>query len=162
MKASHLSKRIYISVGAFSKVEGNLRGQPSSKISALSCKSSINQSSPGARISNFSIDHILQTSETATKSSLIHKASPRKESSSKDKCNNADFQLIEEDSWISHSSDQSTGKDYLQRDDRVITLMLRKQKLNISAFQDVIASVHKMKAFYLTKVSCKIELLTIA
>ena len=163
VKASHLSsKRINISDSAFSKVEGNLRGQPSSKLSALSCKSSINQSSPGAKISNFSIDHILQTSETGTKSTLIHKAAPREESSSKDKCNNADFQLMEEDSWISHSSDQSTGKDYLQQDDRVITLILRKQKLNISAFQDVIASVHKMKAIYLTKFSRKRQSLTIA
>ena len=147
---------------AFSKVERRLSRGTSSKSSALSYESGLDQSSPVAKPFNFSIDHILQTSETGTKSTLIHKASPREESSSKDKCNNADFQLMEEDSWISHSSDQSTGKDYLQQDDRVITLILRKQKLNISAFQDVIASVHKMKAFYLTKFSCKMQSLTIA
>ena len=80
---------------------------------ALSYQSGINQSSPGATISNFSIDHIFQTGETATWSSFIHEATPRKESFSKDECNNPDFQLMEEDLSIFVSSDKSTGKDYL-------------------------------------------------
>ena len=129
-------KRIYINKSAFSKVERHFNEDPSSKLSALSYEKGINQSSPGATISNSSIDHILQTGETATKSSLIHKATPREESSTEVECNNPHFQLMEEDLSILHSSDELT-------DDRVITLLLRKQKLNISAFQDVIASVHR-------------------
>ena len=82
-----------------------------------------------------------------TTSNFSIEAAPREKSSSKDECNNAKFQLMEEHSTSLDSSDELTGKDYLQQDDRVITLMLRKQKLNISAFQDVITSVHKMKAF---------------
>ena len=46
------------------------------------------------------------------------------------------------------SSNKLNGKDCLQQDDiDDITLMLKKQKLNVSAFQDVIASIPEMKAF---------------
>ena len=124
-------KRIYVSKSAFSKFERHFNGDPSSKLSAPSYEKGINQSSPGATISNSSIDHILQTGECHqelldsqghAQGGKLHQSNPH-------------FQLME-DSSILHSFDEYT-------DDRVITLMLRKQKLNISAFQDVIASLHR-------------------
>jgi len=145
------TKRIGAGYSAFSKVERRFSRETSSKSSALSYDSGINQRSPVATTSNFSIDHILQTGETATKSSSINEATPREESSSEDECNNADFQSMEEDSSNLDSSDESNGEDCLQQDDSEITLMLKKRKLNISAFQDVIASVREMKAFYLAE-----------
>ena len=59
---------------------------------ALSYERGINQSSPEVTIYNFSIEHIFQTGETATWSSFIHKATPRKQSFSKDERNHPDFQ----------------------------------------------------------------------
>lgn len=134
---------------ALSKVERRLSREISSKSSAISYKSDIDQNSPVAKPSNFSIDHILQTGETAAKSSSIHEATPREDSSSADECNNADFQSIEEDSSSLDSSDESNGEDGPQQND--VTLMLKKRKLNISAFQDVITSIPEMKAFYLAE-----------
>jgi len=127
-------KRTGVSDSAFSKVERCFSRETSFKSSALSYDSGINWRSPVATTSNFSIDHILQTGGTTTKSSLIHEATPREESSREDECNSTDFQSMEEDSLTLDSSNKSNCKDCLQQDDSVITLMLKKQKLNISAF----------------------------
>ena len=139
---------------AFYKVERRLSGDTSSKSSALSYDSGIGQSSPVAKPSNFSIEHILQTGDTAattttTTSPSIQEATPEEECSSADDCNNDDFQSAEEDSSSLDSSDESNGQDGFQQDD--VTLMLKKRKLNISAFQDVIASILEMKTFYLAE-----------
>ena len=104
-------KRIYINKSAFSKVERHFNGDPSSKLSALSYEKGINQSSSGATISNSSIDHILQTGENAAKSSSIHEATLREDSSSADECSNPDFQSTDEDSSNLASSDESNGED---------------------------------------------------
>ena len=138
---------------AFSKVERRLSRGTSSKSSALSYESGLDQSSPVAKPSNFSIVHILQTGETAAKSSLIHEATLREGSSSADESSNADFQSTDEDSSNQASSDESSGEDDAQQDD--VTLMLKKRQLNISAFQDVITSISEMKAFYLAEFNHK-------
>ena len=129
------------------------KSRGSSKSSALSYESGADQSSPVAKPSNFSIDHILQTGETAAKSSWNHEATPREDSSSADECSNSDFQSTEEDSSNLASSDESNSEDDAQQDD--VTLMLKKRKLNISAFQDVITSIPEMKAFYLAEFNHK-------
>lgn len=134
---------------AFSKVERRLSRETSSKSSALSYESGIDQCSPVAKPSNFSIDHILQIGETTAKSSSIHGATLRGDSSSADECNNADFQSTEEDSSSLDSSDESNGEDAPQQDD--VTLLIKKRGLNISAFQDVITLIPEMKAFYLAE-----------
>jgi len=119
----------------------------------LSLRSAINQNSPVATTSNFSIDYLLETGETDTKTSSIQKAMPRVESSSKDESTDVDFQSLEGES--SKSSEESKGKDSLQQDEREIILMLRTGKLNLSAFQNVLASAHEMKAFYLAEFNHK-------
>ena len=134
---------------AFSKVERRLSRETSSKSSTLSYESGIDQCSPVAKPSNFSIDHILQIGETTAKSSSIHGATLRGDSSSADECNNADFQSTEEDSSSLDSSDESNGEDAPQQDD--VTLLIKKRGLNISAFQDVITLIPEMKAFYLAE-----------
>ena len=96
---------------AFSKVERRLSRGTSSKSSALSYEIGLDQSSPVAKPSNFSIDHILQTGETAAKSSSIHEATLREDSSSADECSNPDFQSTDEDSSNLASSDESNGED---------------------------------------------------
>ena len=119
----------------------------------LSLRSAINQNSPVATTSNFSIDYLLETGETDTKTSSIQKAMRRVESSSKDESTDVDFQSLEGES--SKSSEESKGKDSLQQDEREIILMLRTGKLNLSAFQNVLASAHEMKAFYLAEFNHK-------
>ena len=95
----------------------------------------------------------MQTGETAAKSSSRPEATPIEDSSSADECSNSDFQSTEEDSSDLASSDESNGEDDAQQDD--ITLMLKKRRVNISAFQDVITSIPEMKAFYLAEVNHK-------
>ena len=123
----------------FPKSRGVSVKKTSSKPSALSYESGIDQSSPVAKPSNFFIDHILQTGETAAKRS---EAMPTEDSSSTDECINADLQSMEQDSSSLDSSDESNGVDGLQQDD--VNLMLKKRELNISAFQDVITSIPEM------------------
>ena len=157
MQSERPLSRKCIDVGdsAFSKVERGFSRENTCNSSALSYRRVTSLNSPVAATSNFSIDHILETGQTATNSSSTHVGPARVESSSEDEGTDADFESVEEESSNSDSSVESNDGDCLQQEESQIVRMFKKRKLDPSAFRDVIRSVSEMKAFYLAEFNHK-------
>ena len=162
---------------AFSVVGRGFSRKTSYSSPAASFGSDVNQTSPAATASNFSIDHILGTTATSAEQSCNQEAPPREESSSGggdgdgdgdddddddddgDGDDDDDWQSLEEESSTSESSDESSGDDSPQHDEAPdepeIVRLLKKRNVDLSSFRDVIASLREMKAFYLSEFNHK-------
>ena len=116
MQSERPLSRKCIGVGdsAFSKVERGFGRETMCNSLALSYRHATSLNSPVVATSNFSIDHILETGQTAPNSSSTHKAQVRVESSSEDEGADADFESEAEESSISDSSEESDDGDSLQ------------------------------------------------
>ncbi len=113
-----------------------------------------NQTSAKAKAaSNFSISHILQGSETPTQSCAAQETTQKARRPSEDDCSDASSQSSDENLSGFESGD---GEPSLrQQDNCEIVQLLKKRKLNPSAFQGVLAAVQEMKTFYLAEFNHK-------